>query len=130
MTTATPHPLYEVNLYCELSYPSNTEKERYNKGLCDFNLIFVTEYGENASVDDYLMDAARRCPEEVAVFFAEYYSNIKNFDIESHDSQDEGPHQPGIDEVLVNDNECPWSNWLEDADDDDNDEDEEEEGED
>jgi hypothetical protein len=128
MTTATTHPLYEVNLYCELSYPGNTEKERYDKGLCDLDLIFLTKYGENASVDDYLMDAAQRYPEDMAVFFAEHYSNIKSFDIESHDSQDEGPHHLGIDEVLVNDNECPWSNWLEDADNDD--EDEEEEGED
>lgn len=128
MTTATPHPLYEVNLYCELSYPGNTEKDRSNMGLCDFNLIFLTQYGNNASVDDYLMDAARRCPEDMAVFFAEYYSNIDNFDIESHDSQDEGPHQPDIDEVLIYDNECPWSNWLEGRGDDN--EDEEEEGED
>ena len=128
MTTSTQPPLYEVNLYCELCYPEiNTAKERYERDLCDFNLIFLTHLDASASVDDFLMDAARRFPKDMAVFFARHYGEIESIDIESHDSQDEGPHKPEIDELLENDNECSWSDWLENGGDDDEDEEEEEE---
>lgn len=120
--------IYEVNLYCELTYAENiTAKERYERNLCDFNLIFLTHLDESASVDDYLMDAAERFPEDMAVFFAKHYGEIEGFDIESHDSLDEGLHQPDIDELLEIDNECSWSNWLEDVGGGGDDEDEEEE---
>ena len=105
--------LFEVNLYCELTYPEHeTGQERYELGLCDYNLVFLTDLDEGASTIDLLKDLTSRFPKEMDEFFQEVVEEHTDaycdYDVEYHYPQDEGIHLPDDDELLVMDNECPY----------------------
>lgn len=113
MTMTASRQLYEVNLYCELTYPEHeTAQERSELGLCDYNLIFLTELDESASVDDLLKELNSRFPGEMNEFLSEaveeHIDASCDYCVEYHYSQDEGMHQPDEDELLVEENECVY----------------------
>lgn len=113
MTDTTP-PLYEVNLYCEVYCPEHpTPQERWEIGLCDWNLIFLTQLGKGASTDDFLKDAKTRFPEEMKEFFDELPDGSE-FDVEYHVPTDEGIHSPEWDELILDENEAPFAGVEED----------------
>lgn len=110
--TATPQ-LYEVNLYCELTYPEHeTAQERYELGLCDYNLIFLTGLDESASLKQLIGDAEERFKYEMSQFCERKGQEPTNatfsFSVEYHYPQEDGIHQPDEDELLVDENHCPY----------------------
>jgi len=116
--TATPH-FYEVNLYCEMTYPEHkTPQERYELGLCDYNLIFLTELDESASLKQLIGDAEKRFNLEMSQFCGRKGQEPTNatfsFSVEYHYPQEDGIHQPDEDELLVKENEAPFSRVEED----------------
>ena len=117
MTTASVSAsgkLYEVNLYCELTYPENpSEGERYFLGLCDYNLIFLTELDESASIDEYLDDVKKRFPKDMEEFLQENSKGFPEFVMEYIYSQEEGIHSPELDDLYIEDNHCPYANYIE-----------------
>jgi len=117
MTITASRQLYEVNLYCELTYPEHeTAQERQEIGLCDYNLIFLTELDESASVADLLKELTSRFPKEMDEFFLEvveeHIDASCDYDVEYHYPQDEGIHQPDEDELFVEENYCPYEELM------------------
>ena len=112
-TPIATNQLFEVNLYCELFYPEHeTEQERYELGLCDYNLIFLTELDESSSTIDLLKDLNSRFPKEMDEFFREVVEEHTdascNYDVEYHYPQSEGLHCPDQDDLYLEENYCPY----------------------
>jgi hypothetical protein len=117
MPITTSRQLYEVNLYCELTYPEHeTTQERFEVGLCDYNLVFLTELDESASVTDLLKELTSRFPEKMDEFFLEVVEEHTdascNYCGEYHYPQDEGILQPDEDELFVMENHCPYQEVM------------------
>ena len=101
--------LFEVNIYCELSYDEyETAEQRCENDLPDYNLIFMTELNHNSSVEDFLKDATSRFPEDMKYFSKLIQGAECDFCIEDHCAQEEGMHQPSGDGILVNENYSPF----------------------
>ena len=106
--------LFEVNLCCELTYPEHEMgQERYELGLCDYNLVFLTDLDESASPIDLLKDLNSRFPEEMDKFFLEVVEEhadaFCDYSVEYRSPRKEGCFFPDDDELLVMDDECPFS---------------------
>ena len=117
MTMTATRQLYEVNLYCELTYPEHeTQQERYELGLCDYNFIFLTELDESASIADLLKELTSRFPKEMDEFFLEvveeHIDATCDYDVEYHSPKDEGIHQPDENELLIEENDCLYADLM------------------
>ena len=111
--TATRQP-YEVNLYCELTYPKHeTAQERFEIGLCDYNLIFSTELDESASVADLLKELTSRFPKEMDEFFLEvveeHIDATCDYRVEWHVPYKDNIYETAWDELLFQENKAPFS---------------------
>lgn len=96
--TATPtNTRYEVNLYFEMFYPDFPEwEERLEEGLPDYNLIFLTELSEEASIEEILEDAASRIP-DIKRFLNDKDEFIDGIHMEYFDLESEGLYQSLLD---------------------------------
>lgn len=111
--TATRQP-YEVNLYCKLTYPEHeTAQERFEIGLCDYNLIFSTDLDESASVADLLKELTSRFPKEMDEFFLEvveeHIDATCDYRVEWHVPCKDNIYETAWDELLFQENKAPFS---------------------
>jgi hypothetical protein len=125
--------LYEVNLYVELEYPDiedingNEGSGRYQRDLPDWNIIFLTELDQSASLDQILDDAKRRFPKEMLDFLNEHKNALRagQISLENHEYAQDGIHFPEADEIIFEENNCAWESHWDEWEDEDEDEDEE-----
>jgi hypothetical protein len=134
-STVEAPTLYEVNLYVELSYPQikdingNVGSGRYNRDLPDWNIIFVTELSDDATLGQLLEDARRRFADDMRDFFEEHKDAIDEdrISIEYHEPAEDGIHFPDADEIFFEENPCVWESHWDEWEDQDEEEDEEDE---
>lgn len=116
INSSAAQELYEVNVYVELEYPdvidsnNNQGSGRFERGLPDWNIIFLTELDEASSLEDLLAYVTRQFPEEMNEFLEEHSNAIhdSSFHIESHDSRQEGCYQLDDHEILIEENNAIW----------------------